>query len=79
MSAPDARCADCGAHIEPVPGMERGWGEPATHVQGPSIRRGWDLCCRITYDPTNTSRIVSADFHHVAGETQRHYRAGVAS
>jgi hypothetical protein len=64
------RCADCGKTIEFNTRMKQ-WG----------VRRGksWHFCCRVVYDPETMtpsgvgSRILSADYHHVADQPQRHF------
>jgi hypothetical protein len=53
-----ARCADCGAEVEPV--HDR-WGHRIV-VDGQS---GWELTCRRTVDG---DRLVSVDWHYVEGE-----------
>lgn len=81
MTTAEATCDDCGARIERVPGtMPRRWGERVERADawapvGKATCVHWDMACRITYDPRDTSRILAADFHHVAGERQRHFRA----
>jgi len=61
-------CADCGKTIE----LKRGkWANRRD--------RGWDFTCRhiIVKSKTGNSILFSADYHHVAGEEQRHYQAPI--
>jgi hypothetical protein len=59
-------CADCGKTVEKVRNIP-GWGH--------RVGQGHDFCCRVVDHPTKAGKIVSADYHYVEGETQRHFRA----
>lgn len=55
------RCADCGAHVSKTPTGR--WGR----------RRGvgtWEMTCRSEIEG---DRLISADYHYVKGEVQRHF------
>lgn len=57
------RCADCGVEVELRLG---GWATAG--ADGPL--RVWGMTCR---DVIEGNRLVSADYHYVEGETQRHW------
>jgi hypothetical protein len=58
-------CADCG---RPVTWLTRynAWAEPTEYGVG------WSTTCRRVIEGR---RALSADYHYVDGETQRHFRA----
>jgi hypothetical protein len=59
------RCADCGVEVERV--VNGRWGHP----EGANPAGGrWSMCCRVVAEG---HRLVSADYHYVQGETQRHW------
>ncbi len=64
------KCADCGAEVEQTRDSKH-WGER----RDPPGGKGWDMCCRVVYDPADHTRILAADYHYVEGETQRTFRA----
>lgn len=53
-------CADCGARVEPR------YGKWAARVEP-----GFRYCCR--YVLNDEHRLVSADYHYIDGERQRHF------
>jgi hypothetical protein len=57
------RCADCGVEVEARIG---GWATAGTV----GSTRVWGMTCR---DVIEGDRLVSADYHYVQGETQRHW------
>jgi hypothetical protein len=62
-------CADCGAPIEKV---RLGWGKRL--VNDDHERSGFNFCCRVQYELSGERpRLISADYHYVDGETQRHF------
>jgi hypothetical protein len=62
------KCADCGVTIEKVRNIP-GWGHP--------VGKGHDFVCRVVDHPTKPAKIISADYHYVEGEEQRHFTAPV--
>ena len=60
------RCADCGVEVERSP--QGRWAELR---EGFGLRV-WRVTCRKVMDD---DRLVSADYHYVEGETQRHFEA----
>jgi hypothetical protein len=62
------RCADCGAKVERSPN-----GHWAERRQGFGLIV-WSVSCRKVQEETDDGyRLVSADYHYVQGETQRHW------
>lgn len=72
------RCADCGRAIEERPNHQLAGLTPKMLDKVGTVRwaervgRGWSYTCRADIDG---GRLLSADYHHVAGERQRHWRA----
>lgn len=64
------RCADCGSKVE---GGHRRNGWWTTVGDGTAARLA---TCRVVLDG---NRLVSADYHYVSGETQRHFPLDTAS
>jgi hypothetical protein len=62
------RCADCGVKVERSPN-----GHWAERKQGFGLIV-WSVSCRKVQEETDDGyRLVSADYHYVQGETQRHW------
>lgn len=62
------RCADCGAKVEG--GHRRnGWWTTVSRIGEPLAQ---SAVCRVVMDG---NRMLSADYHYVEGEEQRHFTA----
>ena len=62
-----ARCADCHAEV---------WQLRNGHWATRNADNTGSFTCRMTIEG---DRLVAADYHYVAGETQRHFRAPVTT
>ena len=60
-------CADCGATVTKSK-INGHWASRITLTDG---HPAWDFCCRTE---TQDGKLISADYHYVEGEEQRHWR-----